>query len=97
MSDPARDHPLFVAIAGLLDVPLVVLAARWFRGIHPTSPEMEPSMRMALLATMAGFSLVFAHLLVRRRAQLALEEELASWEGEAGDDGGHNPGAGRDR
>jgi hypothetical protein len=86
-----------LAIAGLLDVPLVVLAAHWFRGIHPTSPEMEPSMRIVLLATLASFSAVFAHLLMRRRAQLVLEEQLALWEGVAGDDGGCNPGAGRDR
>ena len=37
--------PRSLAILGALDLPLVVMATRWFRGIHPASPEMEPSMR----------------------------------------------------
>ena len=65
-----------LAIIGVVDVPLVVMATRWFRGIHPVSPEMEPSMRYALLASIAGFTAVMTLLVVRRRTQLHLESRL---------------------
>ena len=37
LEDPHRSARLgaVLAIVGLLDVPLVVIATRWFRGIHP--------------------------------------------------------------
>ena len=66
-----------LAIIGFADVPLVVMATRWFRGIHPVSPEMEPSMRYALLASVVGLTAVMAILLVRRRTQLQLELRVA--------------------
>lgn len=62
-----------LAILGTLDAPLVVMATRWFRGLHPVSPEMEPTMRITLLISVIGFSALFATLLVRRRGQLNLE------------------------
>lgn len=40
-----------LATVGVLDVPLVTMATRWFRGIHPVSPQMEPTMRMVLAIT----------------------------------------------
>jgi heme exporter protein C len=82
LDDPHRRARLaaVLAIMGLLDVPLVVLATRWFRGIHPVSPSMEPSMRVVLLVSVAGFSAFFAVLLVRRRVQLGLESMIASLE-----------------
>lgn len=75
VEDPHRRARLgaVLAILGVLDVPLVVLATRWFRGIHPVAPPMEPAMRMALIACLVGFSALFALLLVRRRVQLRLE------------------------
>jgi heme exporter protein C len=65
-----------LSIVGALDVPLVVMATRWFRGIHPVSPAMEPSMRVVLLLTAAAFTMFFATLLVRRRIQLALQRQI---------------------
>jgi heme exporter protein C len=67
-----------LAIMGILDVPPIVLATRWFRGIHPVSPAMEPLMRVALALSLVGFSALFALLLVRRRVQLRLES-LVAW------------------
>jgi heme exporter protein C len=72
-----------LAILALADVPLVLMATRWFRGIHPVSPEMDPKMRLVLLVSVTGFSALFALLLARRRAQLHLESLLASLEQEA--------------
>jgi heme exporter protein C len=69
-----------LALVGVADVPLVIMATRWFRTIHPTSPELEPAMRWALV--LAGIALgAFATLLVRARAsQLALEARLSQLE-----------------
>ncbi len=69
-----------VAITGVLDVPLVIMATRWFRGIHPVAPKMAPTMHGVLLVSVAGFTAFFALLLVRRRAQLRLESLLADYE-----------------
>ena len=66
-----------LAIIGVADVPLVVMATRWFRGIHPVSPEMEPSMRYVLLASVVGLTAIMTLLLVRRRTQLELESRVA--------------------
>ncbi|HUT12829.1 MAG TPA: cytochrome c biogenesis protein CcsA [Thermoguttaceae bacterium] len=65
-----------LAIVGMLDVPLVAVAARWFRGMHPAAPTMDPTMRAVLLSSVVGFTALFAVLLVRRRAQLRLEHML---------------------
>ena len=62
-----------LAVLGALDVPLVVMATRWFRGLHPVAPEMAPLMRTTLLISVVGFTVFFAWLANRRRAQLGLE------------------------
>ena len=82
LEDPHRRARVsaVVAILGAVDLPMVVMAVRWFRGIHPASPEMEPSMRTVLLLSMAAFSALFAVLLLRRRAQLRLAGALAALE-----------------
>lgn len=75
LEDPHRRARIaaVLAVLGAVDIPLVVMATRWFRGIHPVSPEMEPPMRAVLLVAVAGFTVFFGLLLVRRRAQLRLE------------------------
>jgi heme exporter protein C len=65
-----------LSIVGVLDVPLVVMATRWFRGMHPVSPEMEPAMHVALLATTLAFTALFVYLLVIRRRQIALTRRI---------------------
>ena len=78
MEDPHRRARVgaVLAIVGALDIPLVVMATRWFRGMHPVAPEMEPPMRAVLWLSLVGFSALFAVLLVRRRLQLRLEHLL---------------------
>lgn len=73
-----------LAIAGALEVPLVLFATRLFRGIHPRSPDAEPVMLAVLLVSVVGFSTFFASLLVFRRKQLAAEQRLAYVEQELG-------------
>jgi heme exporter protein C len=65
----ARTCAVLAAI-GLLDIPLVTMATRWFRGIHPVSPEMDPIMRYVLAATVITFTAYFGLLLVQRGRQL---------------------------
>jgi heme exporter protein C len=65
-----------LSIVGALDVPMVVMATRWFRGMHPVSPTMEPAMRAVLLLTTTAFTGFFVYLLVTRRSQLELERRL---------------------
>jgi len=62
-----------LAVLGALDVPLVVMATRWFRGLHPATPEMAPWMRLTLLICVAAFTVFFAWLANRRREQLELD------------------------
>jgi heme exporter protein C len=65
-----------VAIVGMLDVPLVIMATRWFRGIHPRSPHMDPAMRIVLLLSVVCFTAFFATLLFLRRSQLHMADIL---------------------
>jgi len=69
-----------LAIVGAVDLPLVVMATRWFRGIHPRAPQMDLSMRGVLLVSAMGLAALFAVLLARRRAQLGLERMVAALE-----------------
>ena len=64
------------AVLGALDVPLVIVAAQWFRGLHPARAEMEPAMRTVLWLSIAGFTILFATVLACRRSQLQLEALL---------------------
>jgi heme exporter protein C len=77
------DRPLrarmtaLLATFGLADVPLTVMATRWFRGIHPVAPTMETSMRIALWTCVAGLTAVLVLSVIRRKALLDLEYRLA--------------------
>jgi heme exporter protein C len=69
-----------LSIVGALDVPLVVMATRWFRGMHPVSPVMEPTMRVVLLLSAIAFTAFFVYLLVTRRIQLELQRHVDALE-----------------
>jgi heme exporter protein C len=68
-----------LSLLGAVDVPLVVMATRWFRGIHPVSPSMEPTMQLVLLLTVTGFTCFFVILLIRRQTQLGLQRQVDSF------------------
>jgi heme exporter protein C len=59
-----------LAILGALDIPLVVVAAHWFRGIHPPAAAMDPAMHVVLLWSTASFTALFFLLLGCRWRQL---------------------------
>lgn len=62
-----------LAVIGALDIPLVVMATRWFRTMHPVAPTMEPLMRLVLLLSVVAFTALFCVLVVHRREQIRLE------------------------
>lgn len=61
-----------LAVLGTIDVPLVVMATRWFRGLHPVAPQMDPAMRTALMIGAVAWTVFFVWLARRRHAQLKL-------------------------
>jgi heme exporter protein C len=69
-----------LAVVGMTDVPLVLLATRWFRGIHPVTPEMDTGMRWVLLVSVASFAALFVYLTSQRRRQLELLERATQLE-----------------
>lgn len=75
----ARMRAILV-ILGAVDIPLIIMATRWFRGIHPKSPQMEPTMRVILLISVISFTVFFSCLLALRRTQLRLEGRLVEVE-----------------
>jgi hypothetical protein len=56
------------------------MATRWFRGIHPKSPHMEPTMGVVLLISVVSFTVFFTMLLLLRRSQLRVGEMLENLE-----------------
>jgi heme exporter protein C len=79
IDDPHRRGRIggVLAIVGMCDVPLVIMATRWFRGVHPVAPDMDARMRLVLLASVACFTLLIAGLMFARRRQLELAELVA--------------------
>lgn len=82
LEDPHRRARIggVLALAAMVDAPLVLMATRWFRGVHPVTPEMDPTMRMVLLGSVVSFTALFTYLAVQRRRQLELSERSAQLE-----------------
>lgn len=66
-----------LAILAVCDLPIIVMATRWFRGIHPVAPQMDPRMRLVLFVAFLGFATCFAALIRYRRKQLGLATRIA--------------------
>jgi heme exporter protein C len=73
-----------LAILAMADIPMVIMATRWFRGIHPVTPEMDPRMRLVMLTSVVGFTALFVLLTVLRKGQLDLAANVTSLERRAG-------------
>jgi heme exporter protein C len=73
-----------LAIVGVLDVPLIMVSVRLWRGMHPsvisapagTGGIQDSRMIVTLLVAMAAFVLLFSWLLWRRYEDLRLQDEL---------------------
>jgi heme exporter protein C len=73
IDDPQRRarYSAVLGIVGFIDVPIVFMAIRWWRTIHPvllTSEgfELEPPMVATLLISLLAFTLLYAYLFVLR-------------------------------
>jgi heme exporter protein C len=82
IDDPHRRARIggLLALVAACDVPLVIMATRWFRGVHPISPEMDMRMRLVLLASVVTFTALFAYLVYWRRCVLQFAEHVAQRE-----------------
>lgn len=78
VEDPHRRARIggVLAVIGMSDIPLVIMATRWFRGVHPVTPEMDPCMRWVLLVSVISYTALFAYLVVQRRQQLEVLEHI---------------------
>lgn len=65
-----------LAVLALCDLPMLIMATRWFRGVHPVAPQMDARMRVALLSAMVGFTAFFALLIRQRQSQIELAARL---------------------
>ncbi len=90
--DSERRRAMVCAVYGIvafLDVPLVWLSTKLMEDIHPTSIELEGSMRMTLMAwglpvvLLAAGLIVTEYQVLRRSRDLLLEEERIEGEGVA--------------
>jgi heme exporter protein C len=69
-----------LAVLALCDLPILIMATRWFRGVHPVAPQMDPHMRIVLLGAALGFTAFFACLIRQRRSQLELAARILAIE-----------------
>lgn len=68
-------------IVGWIDVPIVFMAIRWWRTIHPTvfateGGGLDSSMTLVLMFSLAAFTLLYVYLLVVRVRQENLADRL---------------------
>jgi heme exporter protein C len=71
-----------VGIIGFLDVPIVHLSVRWWRGQHQPParllgvPDMAPLMGVALMMALVAFTVLYLYLLALRLRVGRLEDRL---------------------
>jgi heme exporter protein C len=83
VEDDARRarYSAVLAIIGFLDVPVVFMAIRLWRTIHPvvfqaSGVSLEPRMLAALLVSLAAFIILFVALLIARTGLETLTDEV---------------------
>ena len=72
-----------LGIVGVLDIPILYIAVRLWRGIHPKVERMAPEMAWTLLVCSGAFLCLFAWLLWLRLRSLRLHDEVAALRREA--------------
>jgi heme exporter protein C len=78
-------------VVGVVNVPIIHYSVVWWNSLHQApsvmrfgKPAMPPAMLVPLLVMLAGFTLLFAALLlVRLRGEILNRERTASWIREA--------------
>jgi heme exporter protein C len=72
-----------LGIVGVLDIPILYVAVRLWRGIHPKVERMAPEMAWTLLVCSGAFLCLFAWLLWLRLRSVKLQDEVAALRREA--------------
>jgi len=72
-----------LGIVGVLDIPILYIAVRLWRGIHPKVERMAPEMAWTLLVCSGAFLCLFAWLLWLRLRSLKQQDEVAGLRREA--------------
>ena len=67
-----------LGIVGVLDIPLLHIAVRLWRGIHPKVDKMAPEMMWTLLMCTVAFLCLFTWMLWLRLRNLSLREEITT-------------------
>ena len=67
-----------LGIIGVLDIPLLHIAVRLWRGIHPKVDKMAPEMMWTLLMCTVAFLCLFTWMLWLRLRNLSLREEITT-------------------
>jgi heme exporter protein C len=67
-----------LGIVGVLDIPILYIAVRLWRGIHPKVEQMAPEMALTLLVCTSAFLCLFTWLLWLRLSSLSLHDEVAA-------------------
>lgn len=67
-----------LGIVGVLDIPLLYIAVKLWRGIHPKVEQMAPEMIWTLLVCAAAFLCLFGWLIWVRLRNLTLRDEVAA-------------------
>ena len=82
--DQVARYAAVLGIVGAIDIPLIVVSVRLWRGVHPAvmmarDPQgglRDPMMRITLAAAAAAFVLTYAWLLLVRMRSLRIADEL---------------------
>lgn len=72
-----------LGVVGVLDIPILHIATRLWRGIHPKVEKMAPDMMWTLLVSILAFFLLFGWLLWLRMRSLHQRDEIISLRQEA--------------
>lgn len=77
-SEQVARYAAVLGIVGALDIPILYISVRLWRGIHPKVEQMAPEMAWTLLVCTAAFLCLFAWLLWLRLCHLSLRAEVAA-------------------
>jgi heme exporter protein C len=72
-----------LGVVGVLDIPILHIATRLWRGIHPKVEKMAPDMMWTLLVSILAFFLLFCWLLWLRMRSLHQRDEINTLRQEA--------------
>jgi len=89
---PAPQAPRFAAVVGIIgfiDVPIVFMAIRWWRTLHPQpviggGGKLGPEMVLTLIVSLIAFTFLYVCLLRLRLSLRRAEETLSALKGQLG-------------